>query len=143
MNTELSGPHGSHQITYEDRYSSLGVLFYGIAASDRTVVQVELKAFQDMMMQHWMATDPTLDEAGVASVRYMDIAFDEAHRSGMGAEEAFATFEADLLREPDRYDAWTRDLILRTADAIAQASAGVNASEAKFIGRLQKLLGRN
>ncbi len=128
---------------YEDRYTSLGHLFYSVAACDRKVVQAELTAFKEMIDRHWMLEDRSLDEVGVESVRYMDIAFDEAHSMGMSSAEAFAHFEADQLREPDRYDGWTKSLILKTAMAIAQASSGVNASEVKLIGRLQKLLGRS
>ena len=53
---------------YEDRYTSLGHLFYSVAACDRKVVQAELTAFKEMIDRHWMLEDRSLDEVGVESV---------------------------------------------------------------------------
>lgn len=124
------------------RYASLGFLFYSIAACDRRVGEAELAAFRRMLAQHWMIEDAGVHGRSVDDVGRMGSAFEEALRGGMSASAAYARFEAEQLRDPDRFDGWTRSLILRTAVAIAKASAGVNASEVRIIGRLQKLLGR-
>ena len=99
MRSSTSTSQPSVNDRYEDRYTSLGHLFYSVAACDRKVVQAELTAFKEMIDRHWMLEDRSLDEVGVESVRYMDIAFDEAHSMGMPSAEAFAHFEADQLRD--------------------------------------------
>lgn len=127
--------------TYEDQYRSLGYLFYSIAACDRRIIQAEIDALKEMNARHWLVEDRSYDELGIESARYIDIAFDHALEEGMTSKAAYARFMADQLREPRRFDGWTKSLILRTAVEIAKASGSVNRSEATRIGDLQKLLG--
>ncbi|MBK9760770.1 MAG: hypothetical protein IPO90_12550 [Flavobacteriales bacterium] len=129
-------------LTYEDRYRSLGYLFYSIAACDRSIIQAEIDALKEMTARHWLVDDRSYDELGIESARYIDITFDHAVEQRMSAKAAYARFEADQLSEPQRFDGWTKSLILRTAVGIAKASGSVNSSEATTIGELQKLLGR-
>lgn len=126
--------------TYEDRYRSLGYLFYSIAACDRRIIRSEIEALKEMTARHWLVEDRSYDELGIESARYIDITFDRAMAERMPYREAYARFEADQLLDPERFDGWTKSQILRTAVAIAKASGSVNSSEAKRIGDLQKLL---
>jgi hypothetical protein len=130
------------ETTYEDRYRHLGYLFYSIASCDRRIVQAEIDALKVMIEDHWTHTDPGYDELGIETVRYIDIHFDHALEKGLSPKEAYAVFEQAQMNEPDRFNGWTKSLILRTAVAIASASGSVNRSEAKRIQALQKLLGR-
>ncbi|MBL7946239.1 MAG: hypothetical protein JNN32_09230 [Flavobacteriales bacterium] len=130
------------ETTYEDRYRHLGYLFYSIAGCDRRIIQAEIDALKLMIEEHWSHTDPGYDELGIEAVRYIDIHFDHAMEKGLSPKEAYAVFEQSQLREPDRFNGWTKSLILRTAVAIASASGSVNRSEAELIRALQKLLGR-
>ena len=127
--------------TYEDQYRSLGYLFYSIAACDRSIIQAEINALKEMTARHWLVEDRSYDELGIESARYIDIAFDHALEQRLSAKEAYARFVEDQLREPRRFDGWTKSLILRTAVEIAKASGSVNRAEATRIGELQKLLG--
>ena len=63
-------------LTYEDRYRSLGYLFYSIAACDRSIIQAEIDALKEMTARHWLMEDRSYDELGIESARYIDIAFD-------------------------------------------------------------------
>ena len=128
-------------MTYEDRYRSLGYLFYSIAACDRSIVQAEINALKEMTARHWLLEDRNYDELGIESAKYIDITFDHALEQRLTSKAAYARFEKDQLREPLRFDGWTKSLILRTAVAIAKASGSVNSTEATRIGALQKLLG--
>lgn len=125
--------------TYEDRYRSMGYLFYSIAACDRRIIRSEIEALKEMTARHWLVDDRSYDELGIESARYIDIAFDQALEGRMPYQEAYARFEAEQLRDPQRFDGWTRSQILRTAVSIAKASGSVNSAEAKRIGDLQKL----
>jgi len=128
--------------TYEDGYRSLGYLFYSIAGCDRSIVRSEIEALKRMVEEHWMVHDQNYDELGIRSARYIDVAFDQAYEERQSSKAAYALFEQDQLREPHRFDGWTKSLILKTAVEIAKASGSVNRSEAARIGDLQKLLGR-
>ena len=125
--------------TYEDRYRSMGYLFYSIAACDRSIIRAEIEALKKMTAHPWLVEDRSYDELGIESARYIDIAFDRALEVRMPYQEAYARFEADQLRDPQRFDGWTKSHILRTAVAIAKASGSVEPEEAERIGLLQKL----
>jgi len=130
------------ETTYEDRYRHLGYLFYSIAGCDRRIIQAEIDALKRMVKEHWTTADPGYDDLGIEAVRYIDIHFDHALEKGLSPKEAYTVFEQAQLREPQRFNGWTKSLILRTAMAIASASGSVNRSEAARIRALQKLLGR-
>ncbi|MBK7084498.1 MAG: hypothetical protein IPH53_07450 [Flavobacteriales bacterium] len=66
--------------TYEDRYRSMGYLFYSIAACDRSIILAEIEALKEMTARHWLVEDRSYDELGIESARYIDIAFDRAGR---------------------------------------------------------------
>ena len=107
--------------TYEDQYRSLGYLFYSIAACDRSIIQAEINALKEMTARHWLVEDRSYDELGIESARYIDIAFDHALEQRLSSKDAYARFVEDQLREPRRFDGWTKSLILRTAVEIARA----------------------
>ncbi len=96
---------------------------------------------KEMTARHWLMEDRSYDELGIESARYIDIAFDHALEQRLSSKDAYARFVEDQLREPRRFDGWTKSLILRTAVEIAKASGSVNRAEATRIGDLQKLLG--
>ncbi len=127
--------------TYEDRYRSLGYLFYSIAGCDRKIIQAEIDAMKRMLDEHWLLEDRSYDELGIESARYIDVTFDHALDQRLSPKAAYARFVEEQLKEPERFDGWTKSLILRTAVEIAKASGSVNRSEAIRIGELQKLLG--
>jgi|GEM_PF-250144 len=138
MNTK----RGDTERTYEDGYRSLGYLFYSIAGCDRSIIRSEIEALKRMVQEHWLVYDTSYDELGVGSARYIDLTFDQALEQRLAYKEAYAIFERDQLKEPHRFDGWTKSLILKTAMEIAKASGSVNRSEVAQIGDLQKLLGR-
>ena len=74
----------------------------------------EIEALKEMTARHWLVDDRSYDELGIESARYIDIAFDRALEERMPYQEAYARFEADHLRDPQRFDGWTKSHILRT-----------------------------
>ena len=127
--------------TYEDRYRSLGYLFYSIAGCDRSIIQAEIDAMKRMVEEHWLVDERNYDDLGIESARYIDVTFDQALAERMSPKTAYARFAEEQRKEPRRFDGWTKSLILRTALEIAKASGSVNRSETSHIGQLQKLLG--
>ena len=131
-----------HTTTYEDGYRHLGYLFYSIAGCDRRIIQAEIDALKHMVETHWQAEDRSYDDLGIEAVRYIELHFDHAVEQRLPSRKAFAFFEEAQLKEPLRFSGWTKDLILRTAMAIAQASGSINRSEAEHIAALRELLDR-
>jgi len=127
--------------TYEDRYRSLGYLFYSIAGCDRSIIQAEIDALKRMVEEHWLVDDRSYDDLGIESARYIDVTFDHALDQRISPKAAYARFAEEQMKEPGRFNGWTKSLILRTAVEIAEASGSVNKSEATLIAELQKLLG--
>ncbi len=126
--------------TYEDRYRSLGYLFYSIAWCDRNLIQAEIDSLKRMVKEHWLVVDRNYDELGIESAQYIEVTFDHAMDIRMPAKEAYQIFETAQTEEPDRFDKKTRELILLSALAIAAASGSVNRSEAACINELTELL---
>lgn len=140
-NKNMGPSERANGTTYEDQYRSLGYLFYSIAACDRSIIQAEINILKEMTARHWLVEDRNYDELGIESARYIDIAFDQALEQRLSSKDAYGRFVEDQLREPRRFDGWTKRLILRTAVEIAKASGSMNHAEATRIGDLQKLLG--
>lgn len=128
--------------TYEDRYRSLGYLFYSIAWCDRNLIQAEIDSLKRMVKEHWLVVDRNYDNLGIESARYIEVTFDHAMDTRMPAKEAYRIFEEAQTKEPERFDEKTKGLILHSAIAIAAASGSVNRSEAAFINELTQLLER-
>lgn len=126
--------------TYEDRYRSLGYLFYSVAWCDRNLIQAEIDSLKHVVNTHWLVVDRNYDELGIESARYIEVTFDHAMDIRMPARAAYAIFAESQVKEPDRFDQKTKELILRSAMAIAEASGSVNRSEAARISELEELL---
>ncbi|MBK8339777.1 MAG: hypothetical protein IPK99_07170 [Flavobacteriales bacterium] len=126
--------------TYEDLYTSLGYLFYSIAASDGSVRPPEVEKLKQLVKMHWLPLENSRDEFGTDAGHYIDIAFDFANTERMGPDEAFARFRSSFTENPAQYDPSVRDLLLRTAVAISNAFAGNNKAELTRLTDLQFLL---
>ena len=126
--------------SYEDRYRSLGYLFYSVAWCDRNLIQAEIDSLNRMVKEHWLVVDRNYDELGIESAQYIEVTFDHAMDIRMPAKAAYKIFAEAQAQEPDRFDKKTKELILHSALAIAAASGSVNRSEAACINELTELL---
>ena len=122
---------------YQDMYASSGYLFYGIAASDGRIAKAEGQKLKEEVTKHWLPLENSRDEFGTDAAHYIGISFDYANDQEMDAEEAFAKFLDDYQQEPARYDHTMKELILKTASAIASSFAGKNKAELVRLSRLQ------
>ena len=123
--------------TYQDMYASIGYLFYGIAASDGRIAKAEGQKLKEEVTKHWLPLENSRDEFGTDAAHYIVISFDYANGQEMDAEEAFTKFLDDYQQEPARYDHTMKELILKTASAIASSFAGKNKAELVRLSRLQ------
>lgn len=128
--------------SYIDIYSSLGFLFYSVAAGDGAIRAAELDALKQLVREKWLPLEGSRDEFGTDSAHYIGISFDYASTNEMSAEEAYARF-ADAYQEKEKhYDPDMKQLVLRTATAIADAYKHRNKAEQSMLTRVRELLGK-
>ena len=123
----------------QDVYAGLGHLFYSIAASDGHVVPTEIQKLKKLVKDQWMPLEPERDSAGSDLAYYIEIGFDHANDARMAPEAAFDRFKAVHAEHPAEFDESTRNMVVRTAKAIAQAFAGKSKAEERMIARLEEV----
>jgi len=120
-------------------YAGLGHLFYSIAACDGHVAPPETGKLKALVKKEWMPLEPQRDSAGSDLAYYIEIGFDHANDSNMKPDAAFERFKAVHAEHPDVFDASTKNMVVRTAKAIAHAFAGKNKAEQRMIARLEEM----
>ncbi|MAO07125.1 MAG: hypothetical protein CL596_00260 [Alteromonas sp.] len=123
-------------------YQKAGELFYTVAAADGVVRKKEFQALKKMVKEEWKDLDDFEDEFGVDAAHQLEIVFDWLDYESLDAEECFESFEDFYKEHPTLFSKKRKDLILKTAHAIAHAFAGKNKSELIVLGKLQLLFNR-
>lgn len=123
----------------EAMYAGLGHLFYSIAASDGQVSAEESGRLKGLVREQWMPTEPERDEAGTDLAYYIEIGYDHARAGKMKADQAFAEFKAVHAAHKELFDPSTRNLVTRTAQAVADAFGGRSQHEKRILERLKEV----
>lgn len=131
-------PHMS--TTYQDTYTSLGYLFYSMAASDGKVRPAEVGKLKALIKEQWLSMADSRDEFGTDAAHSIDISFDYANDQGMDPDAAFDQFKTDYKEHHSRFDGGLRRMIYQTSAAIASAFAGNNKAELGRLAQLEVLL---
>lgn len=121
-------------------YQNLGKLFYAVAATDNVVRQEEIAALKELVEKEWVHLDAFTDEYGTDAAYQIEILFDWLEENQPLAESAFQDFKNFKMENQDLFDSEMKNLIMRTADKIADAFAGKNKSELVMLSKLQGLL---
>ena len=124
----------------EEFYSSIGNLFYAIAASDKVVRTEEIRTLKELVKEKWVPVDNATDEYGTDEAYKIEIAFDWLQENDPEAAWAFNEFQ-DYKKDHEKV--FTQDinqLIWETADAIAASFSGKNKSELIMLSKLKILL---
>lgn len=124
--------------TYEDLYTSLGFLFYSIAANDGRVSPGQKEKLKTLIREQWLPMESSRDDLGTDSGHYIDISFDYANDQRMDTDDAFSRFMDEFKADPGRFDASMRRMILETATAIVDASGRKNALELARLNELER-----
>jgi hypothetical protein len=123
----------------EDLYAGLGYLFYSIASSDSRVSKEEAVKLKTLVKEKWMPGENKRDAAGTDIAYYIEIGFDHANNAGMAPDKAFERFKQAYDSHRDLFDPSTRNLVTRTAQAIADAIQGRNQDERRILERLKEV----
>jgi uncharacterized tellurite resistance protein B-like protein len=124
----------------QDLYTNLGYLFYSIAAIDGKVRALEAAALRSVMKEYWLPLEDSSDEFGTDMGYYIEIAFDEAVESKMDPDNAFALFKENYKLNRNYFQPSEREMIQRTAAAIAGAYANNNKAELTRLAQLTAVL---
>jgi hypothetical protein len=121
-------------------YQKMGELFYAIAASDKVVRKTEYEALRKLVRSEWSSLDHYEDEFGVDASYQMEITFDWFDYKTMNANDCFNNFKYYIKEKPQLFTTKMKQLIWKTANAIARAFAGKNKSELIMLAKLKILL---
>lgn len=132
----------SNASTYIDIYTSLGYLFYSVAAGDGKVRPAEVDRLKALVKEKWLALEGSRDEFGTDAAHYIGMSFDFALGEGMDSDEAYNRFTEDFRTHASSLDAGMKRLVMETATAISEAFARTNKAERERLDRLERLLGR-
>lgn len=123
----------------QEMYAGLGHLFYSIAASDGRVEAEEASKLKALVKRHWIPGEHGQDEAGSDLAYYIEIGFDHANDAGLDARAAFNRFKETFFATKELFDASTRNLATRTAQAVADAYEGRSQQEKRILELLKEV----
>ena len=120
-------------------YQKTGELFFAIAAADKVIRKSEYDTLHKMISLHWKNLDDYEDEYGVDASYQMEIVFDWLDYESLDANSCFESFQDFYKEHPSLFTPKRKELILKTANAIANAFSGKNKSELLLLGKIQLL----
>ena len=118
-------------------YQEIGQLFYAIAAADKVVRKAEYEALRSLVKSEWASTNE--DEFGVNVVYQMEIVFDWLDYKNLSANECFESFTDYYKEHKSLFSETQKQLIWKTANAIASSFSGKNKSELIILTKLHFL----
>lgn len=129
-----------HSYTADSFYIHLGKLFYAVAAVDKVVKEEEVDTLKEIVENQWLKFDKFEDEFGTDAAYQIEIIFDWLDENDPEPGEAYLEFE-DYYKEHQRlFTPKVKQMIWKTADAIAASYAGKNKSELILLSKLKSLL---
>lgn len=121
-------------------YQKMGELFYAVAAADKVVRKEEYETLKKMVLEKWRNLDDYEDPFHTDAAHQIEIVFDWFDYEQLDANDCFDSF-ADYKKEnPKLFTAERKDLIFKTANAIANSFAGKNKSELIMLTKLKSVL---
>jgi len=118
-------------------YQIIGKLFFAIAAADKIVRKSEYKALLELVNSYWVELDEYEDEFHADAAFQIEIVFGWLDYNQANAVDCFADFEEYLKTHRDLFTEKRKQLIWKTANAIANAFSGKNKSELIMLTKLK------
>lgn len=121
-------------------YQKLGELFYAVAAADKLVRKAEYDALKKIVSEQWKNLDEYEDSFHTDAAYQIEVVFDWFDYEQLDAKDCFDSF-ADYKKEnPNLFTKVRKELIWKTATAIAISFSGKNKSEVIMLAKLKGLL---
>lgn len=121
-------------------YQKLGELFYAIAAADKVVKKEEYDALRTMVRKYWKDMDSYEDSFHTDAAFQIEIVFDWYDYEHLDADECFEDFKFYKKDHESLFTPQRKELIWKTAEAIAHSFASKNKSELIMLAKLKMLL---
>ncbi len=121
-------------------YQRLGELFYAVAAADKVVKKIEYSVLRKMVTDEWKDMDDFEDAFHTDAAYQIEVAFDWFDYEERDADECFENFKDYYKQYKSLFTTERKELIWRTADAIASSFSGKNKSELIMLAKLKLLL---
>lgn len=118
-------------------YQNLGQLFYAIAAIDKVVRKTEYDALKKIVVEHWKSFEETQTGYQKPVAYHMEIVFEWFDYERMDAQDCFDTFCDYAKEHTATFTKEKKELILKTAEAIANSFAKKNKNELIILTKLE------
>ena len=120
-------------------YQKIGSLFYAVAMADGNIHSDEIDRLKQIVRASWLPHDDILDEYGTDAAFQIEIVFDWLLEHERDSNNCYLEFQDFYKDKPQIFTVDVKELVLKTANAIASAYAGKNKSELTLLGKLQLL----
>lgn len=121
-------------------YQKMGELFYAIAAADKVIRKAEYDILKTIVLEQWKNLDDYEDPFRTDAAYQIEVVFDWFDYEQLDANDCYESF-ADYKKEyPKLFTKERKELIWRTANAIANSFAEKNKSELIMLAKLKMLL---
>ena len=118
-------------------YRNLGKLFYAIAAADRNVRDEEYNTLKDIVKAEWLSVDDIEDSFGTDTAYQIEIVFNWLrNEDDYNAQDCFDNFIVYKKKNEHLFTDMIKQLIMKTATAIASSFSGKNKSELIMLANL-------
>ncbi|TVZ27560.1 hypothetical protein JM83_2609 [Gillisia sp. Hel_I_86] len=124
-------------------YQKLGELFYAIAAVDKVVREQEYERLCELVISNWRKPENSKDEFGTNAAYQIEIVFEWFDHEQADAKECYESFKDYFEKHPKLFTKERKQLILKTANAIANEFAGKNKAELMILAKLKLLFEGN
>jgi len=121
-------------------YQNLGKLFYAVANADQRIHKKEIDKLRSFVRKYWLDVDEVEDDFGTDAAFQIESVFDWLLEKENDSDSCYEDFEEFYNEESRLFNPFIKDLILDTANAIANSFSGKNKAELVMLGKLQILL---
>ena len=122
-------------------YRNLGKLFFAIAATDKTVKDIEFDTLKNLVKTQWIPLDNIEDSYGTDTAFQIEIVFDWLNNDEeLNAEACFNDFLTFKKNHKVFFTEKVNSLIMDTANKIAESFSGKNKSELIMLAKLSMAL---
>lgn len=121
-------------------YQQLGKLFYIIASSGKIVTKEEIKQLDQIVKKEWIPIENATNEFGDDIAFQIEIVFDWLAENEWNSGKVISDFTNFYKEHHSLFTPHVNDLILKTANAIADSFDGQNQFEIDIIEKLKNIL---
>jgi len=119
-------------------YRELGKLLYAVAASDGKIHPAEVQRMRQMVRDEIAPLEGSRDQFGTDNAYYAEFEFETLADRDFPAADAFYSFVQYFREFKEHIDPEMKNICLKSADNVANALRGVNASESVMLKNLKE-----